>query len=128
MEKVVDKAASIALGCRLIICGRSVKWWDEEIRQPVKDCRPCFAQGLGNDTNWNEYFKIRRELKEKIRDKRKNCKEEVMNNVKSTYRKNMNAFWKFVKRSIKSSAKIRIETLTDDSSNSFASHRGKVQI
>ena len=29
-EKVVDKAASKALSRKLIICGRSVIWWDEE--------------------------------------------------------------------------------------------------
>ena len=36
-EKVVDKAASIALGCKLIIHCRSVNWWDEELRQLFKD-------------------------------------------------------------------------------------------
>ena len=45
-EKVVDKAASIALDHKLVICGRSVKWWDDELRQLVKDRRACFAQGL----------------------------------------------------------------------------------
>ena len=29
-EKVVAKVASKALGRKLIICGRSVNWWDEE--------------------------------------------------------------------------------------------------
>ena len=43
-EKVVDKAASKALGRKLIICGRSVNWWDEELRQLVKDRRTCFAK------------------------------------------------------------------------------------
>ena len=67
-EKVVDKAASKALGRKLIICGGSVNWWDEELRQLVKDRRTCFAQGLGNDSNWNDYLKIRNELKQKIRE------------------------------------------------------------
>ena len=57
-EQVVDKAASIALGRKLIICSRSVKWLAEELRQLVKNRRACFAQGFGNDSNWNEYFKI----------------------------------------------------------------------
>ena len=70
-EKVVDKAASKALGRKLIICGRSVNWWDEELRQLVKDRRTCFAQGLDNDSNWNDYLKIRKELKQKIREKRR---------------------------------------------------------
>ena len=33
--KVVDKAALIVLGCKLIICGRSFSWWDEKICQLV---------------------------------------------------------------------------------------------
>ena len=48
-EKVVDKAALIALG-RELVCGRSVSRWDEELCQLVKDCRACFAQGLDNDS------------------------------------------------------------------------------
>ena len=43
-EKVVDKAATISLGHKLIICGRSVSWWDEELYQLVKDRKACFAQ------------------------------------------------------------------------------------
>ena len=77
-EKVVDKAALITLGRKLIICGRSVSWWDEELRQLVKDQRTCFAQGLDNDSNWNNYLRIRKELKQKIRQKRKLCREELM--------------------------------------------------
>ena len=37
MGKRVDKAATIVLGLKLIICGRSVKWRDEMLRQLVKD-------------------------------------------------------------------------------------------
>ena len=60
---MVDKAASIALGCKLIICGRSVSWWDEELGQLVKDHRACFAQGLDKDGNWSEYLRICKKLK-----------------------------------------------------------------
>ena len=51
-----------------------------------------------------------------------------MNNENSNYIKIIKAFWKLVNGSIKSSAKNRIETLTDDSGNSFPSHAGKVKI
>lgn len=47
-----------------------------------------------------------------------------MANVNSKYRKNIKALWKFVKGSIKCSAKNKIETLTDNSGNSFSSHAG----
>ena len=49
-----------------------------------------------------------------------------MNNGNSNYKRNIKAFWKFVSKSIKFSAKNRIET--DDSGNSCSSHTGKVKI
>ena len=94
----------------------------------MKDRRACFSQGLGNDSNWNDYLRILKELKQKTRDKKDICREEVLNNVNTNYRMNIKAFWKFVNGSIKSSAKNRIETLTGDSGNSFSSHAGKVKI
>ena len=45
-EKVVDKAATVLLGLKLTICGRSVSWWNEEVHQLVRDHRACFAQDL----------------------------------------------------------------------------------
>ena len=51
-----------------------------------------------------------------------------MDNVNSNYRKNIKAFWTFVNGSVKSSAKNKIETLTDDNCNSFSSCAGKVKI
>ena len=63
-EKVVDRAASVALGRKLIICGRSVKWWDEELRQLVKDDRACFSRFLGNDNKWSTLKYIRNRNRE----------------------------------------------------------------
>ena len=109
---MVNKVVSKALG--------------RELHQLVKDCRVCFARGLSNDRNWNNYSKMRKESKQKIKGK-KICREELMTNVNINYRKNIKAFWKFVNWSIKSRAKNKIKTLTDDSGNSFSSHTGKVK-
>ena len=73
-EKVVDKAATMSLGHKLIICGKSVGWWDEELRQLVKDRQACFAQGLVQDSNWSNYLRISKEFKLKIKEKRKTCR------------------------------------------------------
>ena len=71
-EKVVDKATSLALGHKFINCDRSVKWWNEKLRQLVKDNRACFAQALGNKSNWNDYLRIWKELNQNITEERKN--------------------------------------------------------
>ena len=91
-EKVVDKDALLTLGCKLIIYGRSVSWWDEELHRLVKDRKACFAQALDNDNNWNDYLSIHKELKQKIREKRKICREELMAKVNKNYRKNTKGF------------------------------------
>ena len=62
MKIVVDKAASTTLSHMLIICGRSVNWWNEEIRQLVKDLRACFAPGLDKDNNWSDYLTTHKEV------------------------------------------------------------------
>ena len=72
-EKDVDKVAAITLGCKPIICDRSVSWSDEELHQLVKDRRTSFAQGLDKYNNWSDYLRIHKELKLKIREKRKIC-------------------------------------------------------
>ena len=69
--KVVDKAATISLGRKLIIYSRSVSWWDEELCQLVKDHRGCFVQGLDKDTKQSDCLRIRKKWKFKIREKRK---------------------------------------------------------
>ena len=46
-EKVVDKAALLTLGRKLIICCRSVSRSYEELRQLVKDCKACFHSKFG---------------------------------------------------------------------------------
>ena len=58
----------------------------------MKDRRACFDQDLGNDSNWNDYLKIRKELKKKIWGIQKICREELMDNINSNYRKNIKAF------------------------------------
>ena len=57
-----------------------------------------------------------------------NFREKFVAKINNNYRKNIEAFRKFVYGSIKSSAKNRIETLTDSSDNNFSSPAGKVKI
>ena len=46
-EKIVDKATLFTLGRKLIICSRSVSWWDEELHQLVKDHKGLFRSMFG---------------------------------------------------------------------------------
>ena len=126
MYKLIDKFATITLGCKVTICGRSVSWWDEEINQLVR-VPGFFAQALDKEGNWSDYLTICEGLKQKIREKRKICTKEFMVNIDNTYRKNMKAFWKFINWPVKSS-KNRIETLLDGNGKGNYSREDKVKI
>ena len=97
------------MGLKLIICGRSVKWLNEGLRQLVKNCRACYAQGLKNESNWSDYFKRCKDLKQKIREKIKICREGFMANGNSNYSKNIKVFWKFVNGSVKLMLRIKLK-------------------
>ena len=46
------------------------------------DHKACFGHGLDNDSNLSDYVGILKELKQKIREKRKkHCQEELMTNI-----------------------------------------------
>ena len=59
-EKVVDKAVLLTFDRKLIICGRSVGWWDGELHQLVKDCRASFAPDLDSDSKGIDYLGVSR--------------------------------------------------------------------
>ena len=67
-------------------------------------------------------------MKQKIREKRKYCRDEFMDKVNNNCEKNIKAFWKFVNDSVKCSGKSRNESLIDCSGNSISSHAGKLKI
>ena len=58
----------------------------------MKDRRTCFAPGLVNDSNWSDYSGLCKELKPKIEEKRKICREQLMVKVNNNYRKNIKPF------------------------------------
>ena len=49
------------LYCICTLSIRSVKWWDKELRQFMKDRRACFARGLGHESDWNDRLTICKE-------------------------------------------------------------------
>ena len=102
------------IGEKRIVCGCSVRWWDEELREMVIDRRACHKQVMeGNKEAWSEYCMKRKLLKEKIREKRiKN--ESYMQSINESYKKNKNEFWKFVHSKQSNSSRKKIQLLRDD--------------
>ena len=61
---------------------------------------------MDNDSNWSGYLRIHKGLEQKIKEKRKRCREELMAKVNNKYKKNIKNFWQIVNGSIKSRVKI----------------------
>ena len=55
-EQVVKKVASAEVGEKVIVCGRAVRWWDNESRKEER-----FTGRLG--VLWGEYTKLCKEVK-----------------------------------------------------------------
>ena len=72
-EEEVSRVARDMIGKKCIVCGRSVRRWDEELREMVIDTRRRACHKLvmeGNKEAWSEYCMKRKLLKEK-REKRR---------------------------------------------------------
>ena len=68
----MNRVAREIVGRKRIVCGRSVSWWDDELRGMVRERRAYHKRVLeGNVEAWNEYCEKRRALKSNIREKRK---------------------------------------------------------
>ena len=56
MGKVVSRIARDVIGEKRIVCGCSVRLWDEELREMVIDRRACHKRVMeGNKGAWSEY-------------------------------------------------------------------------
>ena len=81
-EKVVNRVARRIIDRKRIACGRSVSWWDDELRGMVRERHACHKRVLeGSVDAWNECCEKRRVLKSKIRDKRKLLHDSYMRSI-----------------------------------------------
>ena len=52
------------LGEKVVVCGRAVRWWYDEIKQKTEQKREVYKKILkGQDNLWEEYSKLHREVK-----------------------------------------------------------------
>ena len=127
-EKVVNRVARKIVGRKKIVCGRSVSWWDDELRGMVRERRACHKRVLeGNVDAWNEYCEKRRVLKSKIREKRKLLHDSYMKNINESYWNNRK-FWRFVNSRQVSDNKKKIESLRDSNNKRVSNTNDKIHV
>ena len=64
-DKRVTKVAKTVTGEKTVVCGRSSRWWDEEIKGKIKQRRDGYKRFRHNGDSklWTVYCKLRKEVK-----------------------------------------------------------------
>ena len=81
----------------------------------------------GREDLWNEYCRLRREVKELVREKKLTIWNEVVEKVNADFDGSRKEFWAFVGRRTKSKKK-NITSLKSDAGVSVTSTRGKLEV
>ena len=127
-EALVNKVAKSVIGEKLIVCGRAARWWDDEIKAKIEHRREVYKKVVeGQSELWEEYCKLRKEVKELVIEKKLSIWNEVLDKANSDYESNKKEFWAFVSRRTKGK-KQAISALKNSAGVSVTSTKGKLQI
>ena len=127
-EALVDRVAKSVVGEKMIVCGRAARWWDDEIKAKIEHRREVYKKiASGQGELWEEYCRLRREVKELVVEKKLSIWNEVLDRANSDYESNRKEFWAFVGRRTKGK-KQAISALKNSAGVSVTSTKGKLQI
>ena len=127
-ESIVNEVAKAVVGEKLIVCGRAARWWDAEVKAKIEHRRDVYRKiAGGQDELWEEYYMLRKEVKNLVIEKKLNNWNEVLEKANSDYDGNRKEFWAFVGRRTKG-RKRAISALRNNSGVSITSTKGKLRI
>ncbi len=127
-ESIVNKVAKAAVREKLIVCGRAARWWDAEVKAKIEHRRDVYRKiAGGKDELWEEYYMLRKEVKNLVIEKKLNNWNEVLEKANSDYDGNRKEFWAFVGRRTKG-RKRAISALRNNAGVSITSTKGKLRI
>ena len=112
----------------MIICGRAARWWDSELKDKISLRREVYKKVIrGREDLWDEYCRLRKEVKELVRQKKLTMWKEVVEKVNVDFEGSRKEFWAFVGRRTK--AKNRgIASLKGVEGVSVTSTKGKLEV
>ena len=103
----------------MIVCGRAARWWDNEIKEKISLRREVYKTVIKDREDlWDEYCRLRREVKELVREKKLTIWNEVVEKV------NLDFDWS---RRTKGKKK-NITSLKSDTGVSVTNTRGKLEV
>ena len=85
-ESIVNRVAKREVGENMIVCGKSASLWDSEVKDKINSRRKLYKSMLdGNVDAWEDYCKLRKEVKDLIRKKKINIWNDVVEKVNTDY-------------------------------------------
>ena len=86
---LIEYIAKGVVGEKTIVCGKFARWWDNEKRDKRNRRREVYKKVVsGRKELWDEYCRLRKEVKEAVREKKLSIWIEVVRKE----------FWAFVGR------------------------------
>ena len=127
-ETIVNRVAKALVGEKMIVCGRAARWWDDEVRAKIERRRQVYRLiASGQEELWEEYNRLRKEVKQLVLEKKLSIWNEVVEKANSDFEGNKKEFWAFVGRRTKG-RKGGISALKSDTGVSVSSTKGKLDI
>ena len=85
---------------------KSARWWDSDVKDKINSRRKLYKSMLdGNVDAWEDYCKLRKEVKDLIRRKKIDIWNDVVEKVNTDYERCRKEFWAFVGRMTKGKKK-----------------------
>ena len=92
-ESIVNRVAKREVGKKMIVCGKSARWWDSEVKDKINSRRQLYKSMLdGNVDASEDYCKLRKEVKDLIRKKKIDIWNEVVEKVNTDYERSRKEF------------------------------------
>ena len=83
-ESIVNRVAKVEVGEKVVVCGRAARWWDDEIKARIEQRRELYKRILrGEDGLWEEYVRLRKEVKQLVTEKKLQIWNEVVDKANS---------------------------------------------
>ena len=96
---VVNRVAKSVVGEKTIVCGKSARWWDND---KINRRREVYKKVISDRKElWDEYCRLRKEVKEAVREKKLSIWNEVVEKVNADFEGSRKEFWAFVSRRTK---------------------------
>ena len=97
-KDTVNRVAKSVVGEKTIVCGKSARWWDND--KINRRCKVYKKVVSSRKELWDEYCRLRKEVKEAVREKL-SIWNEMVEKVNADFERSRKEFWAFVGRRTK---------------------------